>query len=70
MVTKQFTMKSPYTGEEMSIKKEMRKMSFRKDEFDVVIHTYKCGETGEQFEDEHFSELNYKQEDNLHLYMY
>ena len=54
-------MKSPFTGKEMSIQKEWRTMSFRKDEFKVLFHTYRCDETGEQFEDELFSELNYNQ---------
>lgn len=54
-------MKSPFTGKEMSIQKEWRKMIFRKEEFDVLFHTYKCNDTGEQFEDEAFAELNYNQ---------
>ncbi|MCX6309892.1 MAG: DUF4065 domain-containing protein [Bacteroidia bacterium] len=54
-------MKSPFTGQEMTIHKELRTMSFRKEEFQIVFHTYKCEETGEQFEDELFSQLNYNQ---------
>lgn len=54
-------MKSPFTGKEMSIHKEWRTMSFRKEEFKVLFHSYKCDETGDQFEDEAFSELNYNQ---------
>ncbi len=54
-------MKSPFTGEEMSIVKEMRTMSFRKDEFKVIFHSYKCKDTGDQFEDDAFSQLNYNQ---------
>ena len=54
-------MKSPFTGKEMSISKEWRKMNFRKNEFDILFHTYKCSDTGEQFEDSIFAELNYNQ---------
>ena len=54
-------MKSPFTGKEMSIQREWRIMSFRKEEFKVFFHFYKCGDTGEQFEDDAFAELNYNQ---------
>lgn len=54
-------MKSPFTGKEMTIQKEWRTMSFRKDHFRILFHSYKCEETGEQFEDELFAELNYNQ---------
>lgn len=54
-------MKSPFTGKEMSIQKEWRTMNFRKDEFKVLFHSYRDDETGEQFEDDAFSELNYNQ---------
>lgn len=54
-------MKSPITGKEMTIGKELRDMTFRKETFQVVFHYYLCEESGEQFEDEHFSTLNYNQ---------
>ncbi len=54
-------MKSPFTGKEMTIQKEWRTMNFRKDQFTVLFHSYRCDKTGEQFEDEEFSELNYNQ---------
>lgn len=54
-------MKSPFTGKEMNIVKEWRTMNFRKDEFKVLFHSYKCEDTGEQFEDDAFSQLNYNQ---------
>ena len=54
-------MKSPFTGKEMSIQKEWRTMNFRKDEFKVLFHSYKCEESGEQFEDDAFAQLNYNQ---------
>ncbi len=54
-------MKSPFTGKEMNIVKQWRTMSFRKDEFKVLFHSYKCEDTGEQFEDDVFSQLNFNQ---------
>lgn len=54
-------MKSPFTGKEMSVQKEWRTLNFRKEEFKVLFHSYKCGDTGERFEDDIFSQLNYNQ---------
>jgi len=54
-------MKSPFTGKEMKVAKEMREMTFRKESFSVVFHYYICEDTREQFEDEHFSILNNNQ---------
>lgn len=54
-------MKSPFTGKEMSIGKEMRSMTFRKETYEITFHYYRCEDTGEQFEDELFSQLNYNQ---------
>ena len=54
-------MKSPITGKEMRVAKELRDMTFRKEIFQVVFHYYICEDSGEQFEDEHFSALNYNQ---------
>lgn len=54
-------MKSPFTGKEMHIQKEWRTMSFRKEEFPILFHSYKCEDTGEQFEDDIFGRLNYNQ---------
>lgn len=54
-------MKSPFTNKEMHIVKEWRTMSFRKDEFKVLFHSYKCEDTGEQFEDDVLAQLNYNQ---------
>lgn len=45
----------------MKVIKEIREMTFRKETFPIVFHTYSCEETGEKFEDEHFSTLNYVQ---------
>lgn len=54
-------MKSPFTGNDMEIVKEWRTMNFRKEEFRVYFHAYKCDCTGEQFEDKILAELNYNQ---------
>lgn len=54
-------MKSPITGKEMSVEKEMRNMIFRKESYPVFFHYYLCEESQEQFEDEHFSGLNFNQ---------
>lgn len=54
-------MLSPFTGKEMSLHKEWRTMNFRKEEFTVLFHFFKCEDTGEQFEDEALSELNFNQ---------
>ena len=39
-------MKSPFTGKDMSIQKEWRFLSFRKEKFRVCFHAYKCEDTG------------------------
>lgn len=54
-------MKSPFTGKEMNVVKEWRILSFRKDEFKILVHMYRCEDTGEQFEDDEFAQLNYNQ---------
>jgi len=54
-------MKSPFTGKEMTIVKEVRTMKFRKEEFQMLFHAYRCPDTGEQFEDDDFAKLNYNQ---------
>jgi len=54
-------MKSPYTGKEMSIQKEWRPMTYRKEEFMVCFHTWHCEDSGEQFEDDNFAQLNHNQ---------
>ncbi len=54
-------MKSPITGKEMKVVKELREMIFRKEKFPVVFHYFLCEDTGEQFEDDYFSALNYNQ---------
>ena len=45
----------------MKVVKELREMTFRKEKFQVVFHTWLCEESAEQFEDEQFSALNFNQ---------
>lgn len=54
-------MLSPFTEKEMAVRKEWREMTFRKETFMICFHTWKCEDTGEEFEDEHFAQLNYDQ---------
>lgn len=54
-------MKSPFTGKKMTLVKEWREMTYRKEQFNVLYHFYRCEDTEEQFEDDHFTTLNYNQ---------
>ncbi|MBP6611772.1 MAG: DUF4065 domain-containing protein [Paludibacter sp.] len=63
-------MKSPFTGKDMTIQKDWRILSFRKEKFKVCFHAYKCDDTGEQFEDEQLAELNYQQLQNQYRAKY
>jgi len=54
-------MKSPITGKEMILTKEIRLMDFRKETFDIVFHLYKCEDSGEQFTNSSLDELNINQ---------
>lgn len=54
-------MKSPITGKEMTLAKENRPMSFRKETFDVVFHYYLCSDSGEQFTTTELDEVNLNQ---------
>lgn len=54
-------MKSPFTGKEMILFKEIRSIEFRKTEFKVVFHFYKCEDTQEQFTTTELDELNINQ---------
>jgi len=51
-------MKSPITGKELMLMREMRSLSFRKEEFEVVYHYYLCVDSKQQFEDDKLAELN------------
>lgn len=54
-------MKSPITGKEMILTKELRSMEFRKEVFEIVFHFYKCEESGEQFTTTSLDEVNMNQ---------
>ena len=54
-------MKSPFTGKEMTLVKEWREMTYRKEQFNVLYHFYRCEDTEERFENNHFATLNYNQ---------
>ena len=63
-------MLSPFTEKEMAIQKEWRSIIYKKEEFKVYFHTWKCKDTGEQFEDEVFAQLNYDQVQNQYRAKY
>ena len=54
-------MKSPITGKEMILTKEIRSMGFRKETFDIVFHYYVCEDSGEHFTTTAIDELNLNQ---------
>lgn len=54
-------MLSPITGKEMTVRRTWRKMTYRREEFDVCFHTWYCNDSQEEFEDEVFADLNYRQ---------
>lgn len=54
-------MKSPITGKEMVLVKENRILSFRKEEFNVVYHSYKCEDSGELFTTTELDDINLNQ---------
>jgi putative zinc finger/helix-turn-helix YgiT family protein len=54
-------MKSPYTGKEMILCKEERPFTFRKEEFVVVYHYFKCIDSKESFTNTEIDELNLNQ---------
>jgi uncharacterized phage-associated protein len=51
-------MNSPVTGKPMKLLKEKRTLEFRKEEFEVVYHYYKCIDSGEEFVNEEIGNLN------------
>ncbi len=54
-------MKSPITGKEMKLTKELRSMDFRKETFEIIFHSYKCEDSGEQFTTTSLDEVNLNQ---------
>lgn len=57
-------MKSPITGREMKLVREVTNLPFRKDEFAVVYHYYMCEDTNEQFTDDELDNINIAQVHN------
>lgn len=51
-------MKSPETGKEMTLQRERREISFRKEEFSVIYQYYLCEDTGDQFTTTELEEVN------------
>lgn len=54
-------MKSPFTGKEMSLVREKRTLTFRKEVFEFTHHAYKCETSNEQFTSTELDELNINQ---------
>ncbi len=54
-------MKSPLTGGEVELRKEQRKLTFRKENFNVMYHFYVCVDTKEQFTSTEIDTLNINQ---------
>ena len=54
-------MKSPITGKEMTLITEARSMNFRKENFEIVFHYYKCEDSDEQFTTTALDEVNMNQ---------
>ncbi|HLV31873.1 MAG TPA: type II toxin-antitoxin system antitoxin SocA domain-containing protein [Chitinispirillaceae bacterium] len=45
----------------MQVKKVWKKLIFRKEEFDVLFHTWLCVDSEEEYEDDLFANINYNQ---------
>jgi uncharacterized phage-associated protein/DNA-binding transcriptional regulator YiaG len=54
------TMKSPMTGHDMPLRREPRKLTFRKEEFEIMYHFYKDSD-GAQYTETHTDEVNLNQ---------
>ncbi len=54
-------MNSPITGKKMSIKIEVREMTFRKELFKINFHFFLCEDTGEQFTSSDLDQINVTQ---------
>jgi DNA-binding transcriptional regulator YiaG len=63
-------MKSPITGNEMTLIKETKKLIFRKEEFEYFHHSYQCEDTKETFTDTELDTLNISQVYNQYLDKY
>ena len=54
-------MRSPITGKEMVLVTENRTMTFRKEAFEIVFHSYKCVDSGESFTTTELDNINLDQ---------
>lgn len=63
-------MKSPITGNEMTLVKEKKRLVFRKEEFEYIHHSYLCEDTKETFTDTKLDTLNITQVYNQYLDKY
>ncbi|MBO9632705.1 MAG: DUF4065 domain-containing protein [Chitinophagaceae bacterium] len=54
-------MRSPVTGGEMEFKKGTRVLEFRKDNFTITFHYYKCKDTGEEYTTSESDTININQ---------
>lgn len=63
-------MTSPFTGKLMRIIKENTILSYRKDEFNIVYHSYECVDTQERFTDDELDSININQVHNQYREKY
>jgi uncharacterized phage-associated protein/transcriptional regulator with XRE-family HTH domain len=63
-------MESPLTGKKMPLRKEERLLEFRKEQFNVSYHFYKCEESEEEFTDDVLDNLNLIQVHNQYRAKY
>jgi uncharacterized phage-associated protein len=63
-------MKSPITGKEMQVGRELTSLAFRKENFEVVTHYYVCEDSGERFTDDRLDQLSIAQVHNQYREKY
>jgi putative zinc finger/helix-turn-helix YgiT family protein len=54
-------MKSPFTGKEMKLIKEKMALPYRKDQFEILYHTFECVDTNERFTNDELDLINTNQ---------
>lgn len=63
-------MKSPFTGKQMRIVREKTKLTYRKDDFEIVYNSYECVDTLERFTDDELDSVNINQVHNQYREKY
>lgn len=63
-------MKSPFTGKEMVLKTEKAVLQFRKEDFEIIYHSFVCEDTNEHFTDDKLDNLNITQVHNQYREKY